>query len=107
MNSFEPLLVGAQLGLPVVDADGMGRAFPELQMYLPLIYGCRAWPSCVADNKGEVVCCSHVSTPKALEDFFRIECVRMGYVCVFVRLFVLWIVTVMPPFPLWIGFLLE
>ena len=32
VNSFEPLLVGARLGLPVLDADGMGRAFPELQV---------------------------------------------------------------------------
>ena len=32
MNSIEPLLVGARLGLPVIDADGMGRAFPELQV---------------------------------------------------------------------------
>jgi len=32
INSTIPLLVGARLGLPVVDADGMGRAFPELQM---------------------------------------------------------------------------
>lgn len=32
-NSFEPLVVGAKVGLPVLDADGMGRAFPELQVY--------------------------------------------------------------------------
>ncbi len=54
-------------------------------MYLPLIYGCRAWPSCIADNKGEVICCTNVSDPKTLEDFFRVECVRMGYVCVLVQ----------------------
>ena len=32
MNSIEPLLVGAHLGLPVIDADGMRRALPELQV---------------------------------------------------------------------------
>ena len=32
MNSLEPLLVSAILGLPVVDGDGMGRAFPMLQV---------------------------------------------------------------------------
>ena len=31
-NSFEPLVTGARVGLPVLDADGMGRAFPELQV---------------------------------------------------------------------------
>jgi DUF917 family protein len=32
INSMIPLVVAATAGLPVVDADGMGRAFPELQM---------------------------------------------------------------------------
>jgi uncharacterized protein len=31
-NCLEPLVVGARLGLPVTDADLMGRAFPELQV---------------------------------------------------------------------------
>lgn len=30
-NSFMPLIAAAQLGLPTVDGDGMGRAFPQLQ----------------------------------------------------------------------------
>lgn len=32
VNSLLPFALAAQLDLPVVDADGMGRAFPELQM---------------------------------------------------------------------------
>src|SRR5919204_6493987 len=43
-NSMVPLLVGAQLGLPVVDADGMGRAFPELQMQTFGVYGISGSP---------------------------------------------------------------
>ena len=31
-NSMRPMIVAAQTGLPVIDGDGMGRAFPELQM---------------------------------------------------------------------------
>ena len=31
-NSMQPLIAGRQLGIPTVDADGMGRAFPEMQM---------------------------------------------------------------------------
>ena len=31
-NAFQPLMAAAMLGLPVVDADAMGRAFPEAQM---------------------------------------------------------------------------
>ena len=75
---MEPLVLGAKKGMAVLDADGMGRAFPELQMYAPLIYGCKPYPSCVADNKGEVIACTHAEGAKQLEDFFRQECVRMG-----------------------------
>lgn len=32
LNAVEPLCVAAQMDLPVVDCDGMGRAFPELQV---------------------------------------------------------------------------
>lgn len=31
-NSISPIIAAIQTGLPVVDADAMGRAFPELQM---------------------------------------------------------------------------
>ena len=65
-------------GLPVLDADGLGRAFPELQMYLPFILGSPPYPACLADNKGEVVAISHCASPKALEDVLRTEVVRMG-----------------------------
>lgn len=34
LNSVEPLVLGAETSLPVVDCDGMGRAFPELQVRL-------------------------------------------------------------------------
>src|SRR5690242_5431755 len=34
-----PLLMAAQAGLPLLDGDGMGRAFPELQMTTLSIYG--------------------------------------------------------------------
>lgn len=30
MNSIAPLYTAAQLDLPLVDADGMGRAYPEV-----------------------------------------------------------------------------
>ena len=32
VNSMLPIAAAARLGLPLVDVDGMGRAFPELQM---------------------------------------------------------------------------
>ena len=48
-------------------------------MFLPFINGVSCYPSCVADEKGNVVAVTHVDTAKDLEDFFRTECIRMGY----------------------------
>ena len=31
-NSMQPLIAGLQAGIPTVDSDSMGRAFPEIQM---------------------------------------------------------------------------
>lgn len=78
INTLEPLVLGAELNLPVLDADGMGRSFPELQMYAPFIYGCLPYPTAVADNKGEVIACTCVTNAKDLEDFLRDACVKMG-----------------------------
>ncbi|GAA0387167.1 DUF917 domain-containing protein [Microbispora corallina] len=52
VNALVPLVAAAELGLPVIDADGMGRAFPELQMVVPTLYGIGATPMSIADEKG-------------------------------------------------------
>ncbi|HET6257786.1 MAG TPA: DUF917 domain-containing protein [Pseudonocardia sp.] len=54
VNSTFPLVAAAQLGLPLVDGDGMGRAFPELQMVLPTLHGIAATPMSIGDEKGNV-----------------------------------------------------
>lgn len=52
LNSTIPFVVAAHLGIPVVDADGMGRAFPEVQMVTPTLAGLAATPMALADEKG-------------------------------------------------------
>lgn len=42
VNSLIPVAAAARTGLPLIDADGMGRAFPELQMFVPGLYGVKA-----------------------------------------------------------------
>ena len=42
------------MGLPVIDADAMGRAFPELQMDVSFIEGHKATPAILTDEK--VIC---------------------------------------------------
>jgi DUF917 family protein len=44
VNSTIPFVAAAQLGLPLIDGDGMGRAFPELQMVLPTLFDVAATP---------------------------------------------------------------
>jgi DUF917 family protein len=52
LNSTIPFTVAARLNIPIVDADGMGRAFPELQMVTPTMYGVSATPMAIGDEKG-------------------------------------------------------
>jgi DUF917 family protein len=51
-NAIAPLLCGHDMGLPVVDADPMGRAFPELQMDTFMIGGVDPSPLALYDGKG-------------------------------------------------------
>ena len=50
VNSLMPIAAAARNGLPVVNADGMGRAFPEVQMASFSIYGIPATPAAVVDE---------------------------------------------------------
>jgi uncharacterized protein len=52
LNSTIPFTVAARLNIPIVDADGMGRAFPEIQMVTPTMYGISATPMAIGDEKG-------------------------------------------------------
>lgn len=52
INSMLPIAAAATLRLPLVDGDGMGRAFPEIQMCTPTVYGISATPMALADEKG-------------------------------------------------------
>ena len=51
-NSMIPLAAAAQMKMPVVDADAMGRAFPEIQMATFSMHNIPATPMFVADEKG-------------------------------------------------------
>lgn len=55
VNSMLPLAACAQMGKPLVDADGMGRAFPEIQMVTFTIGGISASPMALTDEKGNCV----------------------------------------------------
>ncbi|MFK7875657.1 MAG: DUF917 domain-containing protein [Paracoccaceae bacterium] len=77
-NSMEPMLTAAQAGLPVVDGDGMGRAFPEMQMCTWSIYGHREAPAAMADEKGSIVVIRDTPNDVWLERIARSVVVAMG-----------------------------
>ncbi|WP_373893731.1 DUF917 domain-containing protein [Virgibacillus sp. CBA3643] len=51
VNSLLPLALAARMALPVVDGDGMGRAFPELQMVTFHLNDIPATPMVLSDEK--------------------------------------------------------
>ena len=58
-NAMNPLVTAALGGLPILDCDGMGRAFPEMQMTTFSIYGHSSTPSVMCDLHGNAVIFSH------------------------------------------------
>jgi len=77
MNSVLPFALGAKLGLPVIDGDCMGRAYPEIQMVTLTLFGHPAAPLAVADEHGNVVMIDTVDNTWA-ERLARPVAVEMG-----------------------------
>jgi uncharacterized protein len=77
LNSTTPFGVAARMGIPLVDADGMGRAFPEIQMVTPTMYGVSATPMALADEKGNTVILETIDN-RWTERFARSITIDMG-----------------------------
>ena len=54
INSTIPIVAAAELGLPLLDGDGMGRAFPEIPQCSMSVRGVSATPMALADEKGNL-----------------------------------------------------
>ncbi len=77
-NSMRPMIVAAHMGIPVIDGDGMGRAFPELQMDTFSIYGVAPTPGALADPHGHEVIFDKITDPVTLERYARAVTIQMG-----------------------------
>lgn len=77
-NALGPMVTALQCGLPVVDGDGMGRAFPELDMDTFMIGGLAPAPLALADAHGNVVVFKRIGTAKQAEEFARSLTIEMG-----------------------------
>ena len=54
-NGLLPVTWAARLGLPLVDADGMGRAFPEVPQVTMYLAGISPCPAVMTDERGNVL----------------------------------------------------
>jgi len=61
-NSLMPLVAAAAKGLPTIDGDGMGRAFPEAQMMSYAIAGVKPTPAVALDYAGNTAAFSTADT---------------------------------------------
>ncbi len=77
-NAIQPLLVAATLDLPVVDADCMGRAFPEAQMTSFAIGDLPMFPLTLADVRDNEVIVPRAASWPWMERISRRVCVAVG-----------------------------
>ena len=77
-NGVQALMATAHLGIPVVDADCMGRAFPEAQMTSVAIGELRPYPCTLYDPRGIEAVVTKVPSWKWMERASRKICVEMG-----------------------------
>jgi DUF917 family protein len=80
VNSVVPIALAARLGIPVVDADGMGRAYPEIDLTTLTLYGVSASPFALADEHGNSTVISGVSN-RWVERIARATVVEFGAIC--------------------------
>lgn len=78
LNTLLPIAVAAERGLPLVDADTMRRAFPEIQQTLLSAAGISAAPMTVADAKGNEVVCATTDN-RTTEALVRAAVMTLGY----------------------------
>lgn len=77
LNSLIPVMAASRLGLPLIDADGMGRAFPEIQMVTFNVYGVSCTPLSMTDDHLTSVIVD-TADAKSAEDLVRLASVHLG-----------------------------
>ena len=61
-NGVLPIAWAAGMGLPLVDADGMGRAFPEVPQVTMQLAGIPASPAVITDERGNLIVFQTISS---------------------------------------------
>jgi DUF917 family protein len=78
-NGMCPLAVAAKMGIPVLDGDAIGRAFPRVDMGLPYVYGVEhPYPAVLADPRGNSQIVAKCDSATRLERLIRTACIELG-----------------------------
>jgi len=81
-NGVVNLSVSAQFGVPCIDADYMGRAYPTTWQTTPNVYGSANGdalvPSTIASGDGSFVTMTKSRTDRLTDKILRAACVEMG-----------------------------
>src|SRR4029450_792384 len=75
-NALQPFMAAALLDLPVVDADAMGRAFPEAQSTSFAIHDLPMYPLTLVDVRDNAVVVARAASWKWMERLSRKACVE-------------------------------
>jgi uncharacterized protein len=71
MNSLIPAMVATRVGLPLVDADTLGRSFPEIQMSAFAIAGLDLTPMVASDIRNNDVILATAASGRWVENLLR------------------------------------
>jgi DUF917 family protein len=77
-NGLAPFMAAALLDIPVVDADAMGRAYPEAQMTSFAIHDLRMYPLTLADARDNAVIVARAASWKWMERISRKVTTEVG-----------------------------
>lgn len=77
-NGVQSFMAAAETGKPVVDADAMGRAYPEAQMTSFAVGDLKPWPLSMVDPRGIEGIVAKVPSWKWMERLSRRMCVEVG-----------------------------
>lgn len=80
LNAMIPVLVAGKLDLPLVDADTLGRSFPQINMSSFAINGATMTPMVLSDIRANEVIISHAADPDWTETLVRSATTALGSV---------------------------
>jgi hypothetical protein len=77
LNTLLPVATAAEMGLPIVNSDGMRRAYPQIEMTVFTLAGLPAGPLSIADEKGNQ-CVFETTTNQIAETLARTAVIQLG-----------------------------